>query len=406
MHRRTMMLMLLAVSGGGLPAGCARQGPAAPTAPATPEVTVSKPLLRPVTEYFEFPGHTAAVGEVEIRARVSGYIVKRHFEDGQEVKAGNLLFEIDPRPYQAALDRAQGELSRLKAMRIKAQANLSRAERMRPSGVISQEDFDEAVAQQAMADASLQSAEAAVRDAELNLDFTKVASPISGCVSRARVTEGNLVQPGGGEAMILTTVVTTAPIYVYFNIEEAVLLKYRGRDWRPGSDNVLARIKALKIPVEIGLDNEDGFPHVGVLDFLDNQVDRSTGTIRARGLFQNSQRHLLPGFFVRVRLPFGQPRKMPLVDDRAIGTDLKQKYVLTVNTQNVVEYHQVQLGALQDGLRVVLAGITGEDRVIVRGLQRVRPGLTVCPKTEENRVAAATAARMPSNGPDHTAGKN
>ncbi|MGD0517281.1 MAG: efflux RND transporter periplasmic adaptor subunit, partial [Thermoguttaceae bacterium] len=268
-------IVLIALTGCGKPA----QGL---VVPPPPEVTVSNPVSREVTDYYEFPGQTAAVGEVEVRARVTGYIVKVNFEDGQEVKKDNLLFEIDPRPYQAALDRAKGESNRLKAVQEKAKADMARSDRLRPSGAISEDEYEQHAAQLAIAKASIQTAEAAVRDAELNLEFTKVVSPIDGRVSRARITEGNLVQPGTAESMVLTTVVTVDPIYVYFNIDETALLKYVDRKWQSGEAAHPSRIKDQNIPVEIALAKEDGFPHKGILDFIDNKVDSKTGTIRAR----------------------------------------------------------------------------------------------------------------------------
>jgi RND family efflux transporter MFP subunit len=369
--------------------GCSKRAPAVVVIPP-PEVTVSKPVLREITDYYEFPGLTWAVGEVEVRARVLGYIVKVNFEDGQEVKKGDLLFEIDPRPYQAALDRAKGEVTRLQAVQDKAKADLTRSDRLRPSGAISEDEYEQHVSQLAIAKASIRTAEAAVRDAELNLEYTKIVSPIDGRVSRARITEGNLVQPGTGESMILTTVVTVDPIYVYFNIDERALLKYVDRKWQTGEAAHPSRIKDQNIPVEIGLAKEEGYTYSGVLDFIDNKVDSKTGTIRARGNFDNSKQYLTPGLFVRVRIPFGKPREALLVSDRAIGTEQRQKYVLTVNKENVVEYRPVKIGSMHDGLRVIESGIQREDRVIINGLQRTRPGKTVKPHTEEKDIVAAS----------------
>jgi RND family efflux transporter MFP subunit len=382
--------------------GCGKKGPAL-VAPPPAEVTIANPVVSTVTDYFEFPGQTAAVGEVEIRARVTGYIMKVNFEDGQEVKKGELLFEIDPRPYQAALDRVQGELTRQKAVLDKAKADLARSAKLRPSGAVSEDEYEQHVAQLAIATASIQADEAAVRDAELNLEFTKVVSPIDGRVSRARITEGNLVQPGAGESMVLTTVVTTDPIYVYFNIDESALLKYVDRKWQSGEDAHPSRIKDQNIPVEIGLASDDGFPHAGILDFIDNKVDAKTGTIRARGNFENDKQYLTPGLFVRVRIPFGKPHQALLVNERAIGADQRQKFLLAVNKENVVEYRRVTVGSLHDGMRVIESGIRPEDRVIINGLQRSRPGATVNPHAEEKGIAAASPANAPK--PDKTGGE-
>jgi multidrug efflux system membrane fusion protein len=403
MNARTWGMGMWLAAGAVCLAGCPKARPAAEK-PAPPEVTVSKPIAREVTDYFEFPGQTAAVGEVEVRARVTGYLMKVNFEDGQEVKKGDLLFEIDPRPYQAALDRAVGDLARLQALMEKAKADLVRSERLRPSGAVSQDEYEQHVAQLAIHKASIQSSQAAVRDAELNLEFTKINAPIDGRVSRTRITEGNLVQPGAGDSTVLTTVVTTDPIYVYFNIDEDALLKYEALAWGSGRDMRPARIKSLKIPVEIALGNEEGFPHAGVLDFLDNEVDQGTGTIRARGVFANPKLYLIPGLFVRVRIPFGQPHQALLVSERAIGTDQKQKFLWTVDKDNVVKYRQVKVGPLRDGLRVIESGLEAGDWVVVKGLQRVRAGVTVQPQPDETGVAASPAPAAAEVGKADRAG--
>jgi RND family efflux transporter MFP subunit len=350
--------------------------------PQAIEVTVAKPKQQLIVDHVEFPGQTAAVGEVEVRARVTGYIVKICFEDGQEVKQGDVLFEIDPRPYKLALDRATGELAHLRALAEKAKTDLSRAERLRPSGAVSEDEYEQAVANLKVRQASIQTAEAELHEAELNLEFTRVVSPIDGRVSRRRVTEGNLVHTGSSDSTVLTTVVTVDPVYVYFNIEEPTLLKYEHLGWRAGDETLLSRIKELKVPVEIRLADEAGFPHVGQLDFVDNKVDPDTGTIRARGRFDKA-RYLTPGMFVSVRLPIGPPHQSLLVSERAIGTDQGQKYLLTVDENNVVQYRRVTLGSLHSGLRVVQSGLKDDEWVIVQGLQRARPGLTVSPRTAE-----------------------
>jgi RND family efflux transporter MFP subunit len=376
--------LLLTIVAMGL-AGCNRSAPAVDP-PATPEVTVTvaKPVVREVTDYFEFPGQTEAVGEVEVRAQVTGYIVKIPFRDGQEVKAGDLLFEIDPEPYQAALDKAKGDLERLCALLAKAQKDVDRSERLRPTGAISEEEHEQHLADLDVHKASIRSAQAAVRDAELKLRFTRVVSPIDGQVSKRRVTEGNLVQTGSNNSTVLTTVVTMDPMYVCFHVEEPALLKFRNLDWRLGENGRPKQLSDLKIPVEIGLANEEGFPHRGVIDFLDNKVDCCTGTICVRGVFQNAKRFLTAGMFVRVRVPFGKPHQALLVSQRAIGSDQRQKYLLTVSKDNVVRRREVKLGSLQDGMRVIESGIEPEDLVVIAGLQRARPGMTVKPHFSEH----------------------
>ncbi len=398
---RWMTAAGMLLGGAVLLSGCGMSSATPLKAPALPppEVEVTHPTVKNVTDYFEFPGQTAPVGEVEIRARVTGYIVKVNFEDGQEVKQGDVLFEIDPRPYQAALDQARGDLARLQATLVRAETDLARTERLRPSGAVSEDEYEDNVAQLAVAKASIQSAEANLRNAELNLEFTKVVSPIDGRVSRRRITEGNLVQPGLDEAMVLTTVVTTKPVYAYFDIEEPVLLKYLGSLWQAEGKSLLDQIEKLDVPVEIGLDNEAGFPHVGKLDFVDNKVNRETGSIQARGVFEDPNACLSPGLYVRVRIPFGPPRPALLVPDRAIGTDLKTKFLLAVDGKNVVVRRSVELGSLHDGLREIRSGIGPEDRIIVEGLQRAQSGSTVSPKplaggTLAVNVAASAEARQ------------
>lgn len=356
-----------------------------------PEVTVAKPEIREVTDYYEFPGETGAVGEVDIRARVTGYLVNVNFVDGQYVKKGDLLYEIDPRPYKAALDRANGELAQWRAQVEKAKADLARSKRLRPSGAVSEDEYEQHVATLAVREAMVASAEAAQRDAEINLEFTKITSPIDGRVSRTRVTEGNLVQPGTNNETILTTVVTTNPIYVYFNMDEPTLLRYEEQAKQNGLDLHPDRLKERRFPVEIGLPSEKDFPHAGVLDFADNKVDRHTGTLRVRGVFDNTKEYLTPGMFVHVRIPFGVAHQALLVSERAIGADQKQKYLLTVNPENVVEYRRVTVGRLIDGRRVIESGLTADDLVIVDGLLRARPGATVQPMPAEQKPQAVAA---------------
>jgi RND family efflux transporter MFP subunit len=383
-------------------AGCAKDASSADK-PAPPKVTVSKPVSQEVTDYFEFPGCTEAVSEVEIRARVTGYITRVNFEDGQEVKACQVLFEIDPRPYEAAWDRAKGELKLLEATQEKAQADLTRSERLLPSGAVSKDEYELHVAKLKQAQASIDSAKAAVAQAALDLEFTKIVSPIDGRVSKARIREGNLVQSGGNNSAVLTTVVTTDPIYACFNVDELALLRYQELARQAGQDLRPSQLKDLKLPVEIGLANEEGFPHAGILDFTDNKIDRATGTLHVRGVFENTNGYLTPGLFVRVRIPFGKPHQALLVNERAIGRDQKLSFLLTVNEKNVVERRQVKVGPLRDGLRVIepdksdksgKSGIKAGDRIIVKGLQRARPGEPVTPHEEERGVAESAGPAL------------
>ncbi|HEY4761049.1 MAG TPA: efflux RND transporter periplasmic adaptor subunit [Thermoguttaceae bacterium] len=359
--------------------GCESKPPALAELPP-PEVTVSKPIAQEVTDFFPiFTGRTEAVDQVEVRARVSGYIVKIYFQDGQEVKQGDLLVQIDPRPYQAALDLALAEVARSQALLAKAKADLARADKLLPTRTITQEEYDQYAAAKGVAEAQLQASQASVRDAQLNLDFTKVTSPIQGRTSRARITVGNLVQASPTGSAELTTIVSTDPMYVYFDIDESTLFlaqqiaRDKGENARPD------HIKDLKYPLEISLANEEGFPHRGILDFADNKVDPSTGTISIRGVFDNSARYLTPGMFTRVRLPASDPHKALLVSESALGTDRDKKFLMVVDKDKVAQYHQVRLGSVQGDLRVIESGIQPDDEIIVNGIQRVRPGMKVTP---------------------------
>jgi RND family efflux transporter MFP subunit len=377
-HRRftTVILAVMTLAA----AGCVTKPPALVELPP-PEVTVCKPIVKEVIDYFpQFSGRTEATEEVEVRAQVSGYIVKIFFKDGQEVKKDDLLVEIDPRPYQAALDKAKAEVDRCQALIVKSKADLARSEKLLPSGAVSREEYDQQIAAKDMAEAQSEAAKAAVRDCELNLEFTKISAPIPGRTSRARITAGNLVQAGMGGSSVLTTIVSTNPIYVYFDIDERTMLLSQQMARDEGENSKPDHIKERKVPVEIGLANEEGFPHQGIMDFVENKVDSSTGTIRVRAVFDNSSRWLTPGLFVRVRVPASDPKQALLVAESALGTDRDKKFLLVADKDNVAQYHQVRLGSPQGDLRVIEAGIKADDWVIVNGIQRVRPGMKVTPR--------------------------
>jgi RND family efflux transporter MFP subunit len=360
-------------------AGCQGRGPEL-VEPPPPEVTVAKPLSREITEYSEFTGNTKAVEKVDVRARVSGYLVKIDFEDGQEVHKDQVLFEIDPEPYQAALDQAQAEVARLQAQLTKNQADLARAKRLLPTNSIAQEDYDQRVTDVAVTEASILEAKAAKREASLNREYTLVKAPIDGRASQTNITVGNLIQAGVTGGPVLTTIVSTGSVYVTFDVDERSLLRFQQLRREAGDDIRPDHIKQLQVPVGVALANEEGFPHQAILDFADNQVDPDTGTIRVRAVLDNAERRFAPGLFVRVRLPAGKPRQALLVADRAIGSDQSEKYVLVVKPDNTAEYRQVKLGSVQEGLRVIEEGIGADDWVVVDGLQRARPGAKVGPK--------------------------
>jgi RND family efflux transporter MFP subunit len=348
-------------------------------APPPPEVSVSKPIERSVGDYFETTGRTEAIESVDVRARVSGYLTKVNFEDGTEVKAGQELFLIDPRQYEAQVQAAEAELARWKAQLRQAEAEVARNKRLLPKGATSEREMERSIAARDTAAAEIQASEAGLAEAKLNLEFTRVTAPIDGRLSRTTITEGNLIQ--APESTVLTTLVSVDPIYVYFDVDERTVLDMSQQRREAGDTNSPSDIKQREIPIEISLANENRFSRTGVLDFVDNRVDPNTGTLKARAVFANTDRLLAPGLFVRVRMPMGPPRRSLLVTDRAIGTDQGNKFLYVVNDQSVAEYRAVKLGATtDDGLRVISEGLNANDRVIINGIQRVRPGLTVKPQ--------------------------
>jgi multidrug efflux system membrane fusion protein len=356
-------------------AGCGRGGELSALPP--PEVSVSQPLEEPVEEALEFTGRTSAVESVEVRARVTGYITRVAFTDGALVNAGDLLFEIDPREYQAAVLRAEGQVARLQALLARAESEVGRTTSLRPSGAASARELERATAEKGSAEGELKTALAQLETARLDLEFTRVTAPIPGRASRAEVTKGNLVVVGVSGGPLLTTIVSVDPIYVYFDADERSLIRVRKARMAEGNAAVP---ETPQFPAFAGLAEEEGFPHRGMVDFLDNQVDPSTGTIRVRAVLPNPGALLTPGLFVRVRVPVSDPRPALLVTDRAIGTDQDRKYVLVVNDQGVVEYRPVKLGSMHDGLRIVTTGLAPGEWVVVNGIQRARPGVTVTPQ--------------------------
>ncbi len=356
-------------------------------APAAPlqTVTVAPVPEREISEWDEFTGRLEAVDQVEIRPRVSGYIKRVTFSEGREVKKGEVLFEIDPRPYQAELARAEAELERAKSAAALAASDVQRAQTLVKAQAISREEYDSRTSAEAQGGAGVKAAEAAVQTARLNLEWTRVRSPINGRVSNALVTSGNLVE-AGPPATLLTTVVSLDPMYVYFDSDEQTYLRYAGRA-RHGSN-----WRTAKLPVYLGLANEDGFPHEGQLDFVDNQIDPKTGTIRTRAVFSNSSRALTPGLFARVKLVGDHKRKALLVRDAAIGTDQDRKFVLVVGQGDTLAYRPVVPGRLVDGLRIIDSGLQPGEHVVVNGLMRVRPGMKVAPQLAEMTAADSSAA--------------
>lgn len=390
---------LLALSGCS---GNAAAGQSA-AAPPAPQVTVARVIARTVTDSESFSGRFDAVHHVDIRPRVTGYISSVNFVDGTIVHKGQVLFVIDPRPYEADYQRAQADLDEARAQAALAKAERIRAVSLFAAHAISKDEFDTRTANERQSAASVEAAKAAVAAARLNLTFTRVTAPITGRVSRAIVTAGNLVTNG---QTLLTTVVSLDPIYVQFNADEQAYLsfeKYAGRsghrETAPG-----AGPDALGNAVYVGLADEQGYPHEGHLVFMDNSLDAATGTIYARALLANPDGRFVPGLFARIKLIGNDHYPAVLVNDSAIGTDQTLRYVLLLGADNRVELRPVEFGPLVDGLRVVRSGLKPGDTIIVNGLLRVRPGMQVAPQLiamgehhgEDGTMLAANAAHEPS----------
>jgi multidrug efflux system membrane fusion protein len=370
--------------------GCEHSPELAP--PEPPALPVSHPVSRQVTDYVDFTGRTDAVQAVDVRARVSGYLVQMPFKEGAEVKTGDLLFEIDPRPYQAQLDQALSQIELNQASLQLAQTTLVRDQQVdkEAPGGVSKELLDKDAAAVAEAKARVKAFQASSEVYKLNVGYCKVTSPIDGRISRYFLTLGNLVNQ---DQTLLTTVVSVDPMYAYFDMDEPTLLKIR----RAINEGRVKRMQSGEMPVQMSLQGEQGFPHPGKVDFVNNQVNPTTGSISVRGVFPNpmppnGDRLLSPGMFVRIRLPIGEPHPALLVIDRAIATDQGLKYVYVLDAQNKAEYRRITTGPLQpDGLRVV-DGLQPNDWVIIGGQQQVRPKLEIRP----DQVA------MPTIGPEAT----
>jgi RND family efflux transporter MFP subunit len=366
-------------------AGCAR-APVEALAAAPMAVTVSYPVERNVTDYADFTGRTAAVDSVEVRARVSGYLDTVNFKEGALVKKDDKLFEIDPRPYRAELQRAKGTVAQFDARVHRLERDFQRAKMLIARGAVGQEEYDRYEADYREAVASLDVAKANRDLAALNVEYASVVAPVSGRVSRYVVTVGNLIQSGDqNSGTLLTTIVSVDPMYVYFDVDERTVLRIRqlireGKAFSAGQ---------TRWPVALGLASDEGFPHQGTINFEDNQVNPKTGTLRVRGAFANKDEAISPGFFARVRVPIGQAHKALLVSDRAIDTDQGEKVLYIVDKKHEVVSRPVRLGALHEGLREITGGLNAGEQVIVSGLQQVRPGIMVEPKLLEMPIRLA-----------------
>jgi len=361
-------------------AACTKPVPQQPPA----QVTVAAAVGKQVKDWDEFTGHFESVDAVEIRPRVSGFVQRVAFTEGAIVRRGDPLFYIDARPYAADVARAEAELERARTRAQLAQGEQERAQRLVATQAISREELDARSSSKAEGDAAVRAAAAALETAKLNLEWTTVRAPITGRVSRAAVTPGNLVQAGPPSATLLTTIVSLDPIYVSFDSDEQAYLKYV---------NAMRARGGAELPVLIGLTNEEGFPHKGKLDFVDNRLDPSAGTIRVRAIIPNPNQLFVPGLFARVRLVGNEQHAVTLIQDQAIGTDQDRKFVLILKPDSSVEYRPVTLGRMVDGLRVVNSGLTAGEDVVINGLLRVRPGMKVLAKRATMSDSATLATR-------------
>jgi len=362
--------------------GCGGKAPAA-QGPPPPVVTVAPVQEQEVTEWDEFTGRTDAVESVEIRPRVSGQIEQVCFQSGQLVKQGDVLFVIDRRPYKANLDQRQAEYVQAQARLANSERDATRSKRLLTSKTISSEEADATDSQFQEAKAAVLAAKAIVDSAQLDYEFTEVRAPISGRVSRALLTTGNYVSGTAGAASLLTTIVSVDPVYVYADVDENSILKF----------NALASTRGNgKVPVELELADEDGFPHKGVIESFDNRIDANTGTILLRAVFPNTDGRIVPGLFARIRMSAGGRQNAILVDESAIGTDQAQKFVLTLGDKNTAEYRQVKLGPVIDGKRIVRSGLKAGEKIIVNGQMHARPGMPVTPQEQVVADASTTDA--------------
>jgi RND family efflux transporter MFP subunit len=373
LHRQLLPLVLMSAV---LHAGCQKEQQAMPP-PKPPEVIVGQAVVQEVADYEEFTGRTEAIETVEIRARVSGYLDKICFEEGADIKKGDLLFQIDLRPLQAELERTAANVGQAEARVTRLQSDYQRARSMLGTKSIGREEFEKVSGDLAEAQSAVKSAQAARDIAKLNVTYSRVVTPISGRISRRMIDPGNMVK---ADETALTYIANLDPMYAYFDVDERTYLRLSRFLMKKGV-TTLAQVK--EISVALGLADEDGFPREGKMNFVDNRIDPNTGSVWVRGIFPNPDKFLAPGLFVRVRLPVGEPHKAVLIPERALATDQGQKFVYVLNDQNEAVYRRVQVGAQHGKLRVVEKGIEAGELLVISGLQRVRRGAKVEPKEEQ-----------------------
>src|SRR5436190_6360959 len=375
----SVVLLLIFLAGSGCKKASVTQQPPLP-------VNVVTAIEKEVNEWDEFTGRLEAVEFVEIRPRVSGYITEIRFKAGAIVKKGDLLYVIDPRPYQADFDRAAAEVERMDAQLKLAQIELNRAKELRDKNTISASEFDQKAATYQGSAAAKSSAEAAKNSAALNLEFTQIKSPIDGRVSDARITLGNLVQPGAGPESVLTTVVSVDPIYAKADADENAVLKYV----KLSEEGKRVSARTAQIPAFVELGNETDFPHEGYIDFVDNRLDPGTGTIRARVVLKNwNPNFITPGFFARVRVAGATPYRAALIDDRVVSSQQGLKYAFVVKPDNTIERRNLETGALFEGKRIVKTGLKDSEKVVSTRLQLLQTGMKVQPIPEEPPAGGA-----------------
>lgn len=352
--------------------------------PPPPKVTVAQPTMQTVVDFMEFSGTTQATAQVELRARVNGYLKEIRFKDGAMVKKGDLLFVIESEPFEVALQLAEAQLKKARREYQLTEVNLERARTLAPQRVVSQQELDTRLAERATAAADVEVAMATVRQAKLNLSYTKIYSPLTGRIGRHLIDVGSLVQ---SEQTLLAKVESFDPIHAYFHVSDQDLARLQA-----AGGETLGASNGKRSPVFLGLTTDSDFPHEGYVDYREPSVDAATGTVMRRGVFPNSNHNLIPGLFIRVRAPLGDAQSRVMVEERAIGADQRGDFVLVVGNDNTVEYRPVKLGVAQDGMRVVNEGLSPDEWIVVNGLQRSRPGAKVDP---QRTTGTARTGRVP-----------